>query len=545
VFDRPADVVVTVTPYRTDDVLRTITGRTSDGNRYTLQWDGKDSAGAVLPDAPYYRVRITATAVGGTATWDDWYWFACVDNARRVGTITGPAAGTVLGAGSTMTVELTGMARARDLSSVAIEDVATGKVLGRTRSVYESTLELEVQPGVLPDGEHQLRARVGFWDEWGTERSHVGPAATYTVRTAATLSAEAERRYVWPEHGSWSLRVVEPAYTLEKTALLRGELLDGAGTVVRTVVPDTRMAPGTHRHTVDGRSGPEDQAPPLPSGVYTYRATATFDDGRTARHEVEVGIAHGVPQLQVDPGDEAVVTPTFSARVTEATGLPVQSAEMQMRGSGWYQPVGSADAGTTPRASLALPVDLRPLQTDDRIDGYVTGSVRDPFGLPAQPAGDPAAVRAGRSAARGHRRHLRCDDHEQRAAGVRRHVQPAGHRGVPPVLAVGSPPRQLGSEPLSAGATSTWTWDSRYADGNEAHEGEYYVDVVARTTGTTEPVVRRRSVSVVRVGGTLSVSGGVTDGKVRGVVTFVVRPPAGLAVTERSCTAAVPPPSPA
>ena len=52
--------------------------------------------------------------------------------------------------------------RLAEAGEVLHEDVATGQVLGRTDSVYESTVELAVQPGVLADGEHQLRARVGF-----------------------------------------------------------------------------------------------------------------------------------------------------------------------------------------------------------------------------------------------------------------------------------------------------------------------------------------------------------------------------------------------
>ncbi|HVU71947.1 MAG TPA: FlgD immunoglobulin-like domain containing protein [Mycobacteriales bacterium] len=339
-----ADVTLTVTPAAGGAAVRTIT--TPAAGRYggTVDWDGRDGNGAVVPDGNYLIHVHAHDPASGTS--DDWATDVpvTVKTDDEPGTITAPAAGATVGdtaaltftprAGVTPAYVDFRVQRFTKLAA-AVQQDGTWVSAACDNSTNVCT-PADADLSSLVDGTYQLFATVS-WQEadgsGGTTYRYAGtPAISITVQHGLVVTAIDPPAAFTPDGDSQD-DTVTTSYTLARAVPHLGITVRDAGNaVVKTLAGDHSEDAGVHQVTWDGRNTAGNVVAP---GHYTLdvHTTNAQDEAADATRELAVitvapgtvagpsGLVHGETTLTYVPASGLAVHGNVSFYDTTGGGL--------------------------------------------------------------------------------------------------------------------------------------------------------------------------------------------------------------------------------
>jgi flagellar hook assembly protein FlgD len=246
-------------------------------------WDGRNAAGAIVPDG-VYRYRIEATdslgqaAVPQTGT-------TRVDNRQPL-TIISPAVGSEL-AGNVMFLargvegfQYRGCCPpSLSLASPGSPLTFGGQAIGTMLEQPDGSWRLGWDSTQLSNGSYELRASLFFADDWGDIRQGFVRLGLYTLNNRVTITQVANNPDSFSPDGDSQYESTSVEFRLSRDARVTLQILDLSGGLVRTVLSLQQRSAGHHHVSWDGRN---QHGAFVSDGVYTYTLNAEDSDGNQA-----------------------------------------------------------------------------------------------------------------------------------------------------------------------------------------------------------------------------------------------------------------------
>jgi spore germination protein YaaH/flagellar hook assembly protein FlgD len=258
--------------------VRTVVG---PGAAPKLSWDGRTDVGTIASDGMYRLTIAVLDEAGNAAT--KAFDVVLDTRAPAVAVAANPAAFSPNG---DATADRTAIAWRNGSSLAGVVTISQGTKVVRTFTTKAATAGTIAWDGrdrtgsAVPDGAYAVRIVVS--DAVGNRG--VATAAVTVDRSAGFLR--------WsliafdPQDGDSLARSARVTFTLSRTATTTLVIVDGSGSVVRTVWTDRRLGAGTAGWSWDGRGGAKAFVVP---GTYSALLTATSNLGvSTLRRSIVV-----------------------------------------------------------------------------------------------------------------------------------------------------------------------------------------------------------------------------------------------------------------
>ena len=292
---------------------------------YGVAWDGKDAAGATVPDG-IYTIRVSATSGAGDST--PITTETGVDT-RVPGALTTPATGATVSGTTASWV-------ATPSTGVSVYQVAVSCQLGSgwasaSAPATDGTFVGTIDVSGCTNGANALRSTIYFRDAFGGTHGWTAPSLAVKVSSAPRAWWSSYESYFSP-NGDGQGDNTYLSYSLSQPGNVTITVIDSAGAVVRS------LEDGVARE-VQGAvewDGKDASGAIVPDGVFTVRLTAANSSGASEAATIRVGVDTRLPGALSTPSAGSTLTGTsVSWVVTPTVGVTVTSVNVScVSGSG-------------------------------------------------------------------------------------------------------------------------------------------------------------------------------------------------------------------
>jgi flagellar hook assembly protein FlgD/PKD repeat protein/lysophospholipase L1-like esterase len=303
----------------------------SEGGQ-SFAWDGRDDGGDQVSAGEYTYVITAQGAFGDPATASGRIG---VDR-RRPATIVQPITDAQLsGVTRVRVAPADGLTLTYATFSVdrCENPYFTGDIWGSCQA-YAQTIDADesmaadLNTDAWYSGANKVYASVNYLDTYGQSHSYAIPGTAVAVPRAVRITDVSADRYFSPDADSYD-DIASTSYWLSEDSQTTVTIADADGRPVRTVETDVpRSAGGYHYFTWDGG---DDDGTVVTDGIYSYRITATPDDGSDpASVTGRIGVDTRVPAHVTAPVSGASLTGPAHVRAVPADGLTLTDEQVSI-----------------------------------------------------------------------------------------------------------------------------------------------------------------------------------------------------------------------
>ena len=325
-LSKPATVTIDVLDSANTSVRTLRSNASAFRGTNAVTWDGKNTAGAVVPDGRY-TFRVVATASGQTS--EPYLWPTGVDSSTApIATITAPDAGAYLDDGDKVVVTVRAPYTAW-WSSLYPEGAEWDEQIGSgvvPAGGDGRTIEYTVHStGTQNLGTKNVYAEVGYRDplyaedtSWGQHADVETPFRAFTFWRPVEITGATTGLAFSPD-GDGTDEVAAGTFSLSRDARVTATVKSGDTTVATLIDNQSFEAPGLSDLAYSWNGVGTGNVPAAP-GSYTLQVAATDAKGNTDTLTRSLTLTR--QQLQIEgPLARAVITPNGD-EITDTVSLP-------------------------------------------------------------------------------------------------------------------------------------------------------------------------------------------------------------------------------